>query len=463
MLVPLTHIDPLVLAPVVIGILTLFGRKKKEEKVEETKPHQSAGFPPISPSKTANPMDAKKGALSPSFPSRTSGPIDANRGAVSPFPEIEDTPLSKLLQTLLQDIPLSQSSTGKDEARVPPSTPDWVPLRATPPSRPMVIVPGDKGKKLVDSEEAVPPKIAQKPAEPSEITPPIPSNQVEPAPLPPPSKFEGLEDEVKKLEEEVKKKLESPEKLEKAVREEKQEKKALEKVPAGKDGRGFEHAFQLTQGALKSPGLVVVSGPQGSGKTSLSSGLASAYLQQGSPCLLVTYDSSPSEAREGMRKVNCDPSTYESQFRFLLIDGFSAQSEAFSMEPYYVERPFDLISLQETLVRNTQFFMGDRISIILDSLDGFLSRVSAKEFLKGLREIADKLKESGATFVVTVDSEKLSKDFAGPLEDMADCVIDLEKHGSNGGRFRVRKLNGSATKSDPEPFEFDSAKGLVFV
>jgi len=441
MLVQLTHIDPLVLAPVVIGILTLFGRKKKEEKGEE-KPQQPAAIPPSPPSKSTATTSGQNEDFPPSLGN-------------------EDSPLTKLLESLMHDIPLSQPNTGPEAVRVPPSTPDWVPPRATPPSRPMVIAPGDKEKKLVEAGEAVSSKVAPKPAELREIQQTISTNVIEPVRFPPIPK--GLEEEVKKLEEEVKKKLESPEKFEKVVREEKSEKKAPEKVPAGKDGQGFEHVFQLTQGALKSPGLVVVSGPQGSGKTSLSSGLAGAYLQQGSPCFLVTYDQSPSEARDGMRKVNCDPSSYESQFRFLLIDGFSAQSEAFSMEPYYVERPFDLISLQETLVRNTQIFMGERTVVILDSLDGFLSRVSAKEFLKGLREIANKLKESGTTFVVTVDSEKLSKDYAGPLEDMADCVIDLEKKGSNGGQFRVRKLNGSATKSDPEAFEFDSAKGLVFV
>src|SRR5439155_1401184 len=93
-----------------------------------------------------------------------------------------------------------------------------------------------------------------------------------------------------------------------------------------------------TQGNLESPGLVVVNGRPGSGKTTLCSGLASSFLKQGNPCMFVTYDKAPGALREQMKKMGADPSEAESQYRFLLVDGFSSQSDSFSFEPYYVDK-----------------------------------------------------------------------------------------------------------------------------
>lgn len=446
MLVELTNVSPLALAPVLISILTLFGKKKKEEKAEEPKQPKTA---------------------EPAKPLTNTGHGGVGNGTEGPPSEIEDTSLNKILQMLMQDIPVAQPGEKEEGRQVSRTTPDWVPHRITPPSRPMVILPSEKGKK--PDEELVQTKAPPAPLQ-AEAHPETSANTVvESHAFSSFPKLAGLEEEMKKLEEEVKKKLETPEKALKpektvvAAKELKQEKREPERSPSRKPAIGSERIFELTRGALRSPGLVLVSGPQGSGKTTVCSTLTAEYLQQGEPCLLVTYDQSATDAREAVRKLGCDVSNYESQFRFLLIDAFSAQTESFSMEPYYVEKPFDLASLQETLVRNVQIFMGERVTVILDSIDGLLSKVPPKEFVKGFHEMAEKLKKSGAILLATADSAKLSKDFEGPLSEMADCSIELEKSGAKGGRIKLRKAGGSDVRSEAEPFEFDQAKGLVFV
>ncbi len=438
MLVHFAYDELLVLAPVVIGMLTLFGRKKKEEKVGESQKDV--------PALPAPQTMAQQG-------------VEDRSGTVLPGSRKADVSLNELLESMLNDLPPVQHNERDEGYKVPQSSPDWVPPRATPPSRPMVVVEGQTGRRLVDAERPGSTKGVLKHAE-LDVQHSIGAPEPRVSSIP---KLAGLAEEVQRLEEEVKKKLEAPEKLERPAREAKQEKREPEKGPAGKGTQGFEQVLDLTGGALLSPGLVVVSGPKGSGKTTFCSNLVGTYLQRGGPCFLVSYDQSPVDTRAALEKVGCDPSEYESQFRFFLVDGFSAESEGFSLEPYCVEKPFEFASLQETLVRNVQLFAGERVGVVLDSLDGFLSRFSAKEFLKGLREISDKLKASGATFVVTAGSDKLPKDLAEPLDDLAGCLIDLEVSGSKGGRFRVRKLNGSAAKSDSKTFEFDPAKGLVFV
>ncbi|MBO0888294.1 hypothetical protein J2P12_04255, partial [Candidatus Bathyarchaeota archaeon] len=229
--------------------------------------------------------------------------------------------------------------------------------------------------------------------------------------------------------------------------------------------QSFDHIFQLTQGNLENTGLVIINGEAGSGRTTLCSGLTGNYMKMGNPCVYLTYDQAPTALRDQMKKLGTDAAQYESSFRFIIVDGFAAQSDSFSTEMYYVEQPFSFDNIQDTITRNSQFFVGEKIRVIFDSLDRLAAKVQAKDFTKGITDMASKLKDSGATFIVTVDLSKLPKDLVGTLTDLADCVVELSKDDSdpNGRELKVQRLNHSPAKIDAETYEIDSAKGLVFV
>lgn len=166
-----------------------------------------------------------------------------------------------------------------------------------------------------------------------------------------------------------------------------------------------------------------------------------------------------------MKKLGTDAAQYESSFRFIIVDGFAAQSDSFSMEMYYVDQPFNFDNISEALVRNIGMFVGEKVRIIIDSLDSLAAKVPAKDFTKAFTDLVSKLKDSGATVIVTLDITKLSKDLAGSLNDLADCSVDLSKDDSdpNGRELKVQRVNRSSTKVDAETFEIDASKGLVFV
>lgn len=454
MLIQHLFLDPLVVAPAVLGLLTIFGRKRKDEKPDETKGAQTLSQQTPGPSQGSSQTTSP--SPSPGATTPVSGELPSSPGKKQPLPPpypspyvTEETSLNKLLQSLLQELPLPQTMGGDESSGMSASTPEYVPLRQTPMSRAMVIEPGARGKEAVEDEDE---GVAEKRVSPVRMV-------KTPEPEPQQAKIEVRSPVVsQKREEPVEKapKVEKPERLEKQAKE-----------PARKETRttqGFGHIFQLTQGNLETPGLVIINGSPGSGKTTLCSGLTDSYMKQGNPCLYVTYDQAPSGLREQMKKLGADPAPSESQFRFIIVDGYSSQSESFSMEPYYIEQPFDFDNIQETLVRNSGIFMGESVRVVFDSLDKLAGKVPQKEFVKKFGELVSKIKDSGATLIVTVDLSKLSKDFAGSLEELADCVIDVstDRSNPNGRQLKVRRLNRASSKMEPETFEIDSGKGLVF-
>ncbi len=165
-------------------MLTIFGKKKKEDQTpaeslsaSQTEapqqlptPSQSPNYTPIA--ETQNPVEDQ-----PQFQpvARAAPRQQAFRlSPTAPLPA-EETSLTRLLQSLLQDIPLPPG-IDLGFASASQTTPDYVPVRSTPPSRPMVIGPGkgsreweEQGEESDKRPAATP---AGKPTKPPEVQPP---------------------------------------------------------------------------------------------------------------------------------------------------------------------------------------------------------------------------------------------------------------------------------------------------
>ena len=448
-------------------MLTIFGKKKKDDASSsldlQSSPDSLPTPAPTSPAPSSISPPSQNWSPSPEVPNQTSyssqpqtqaqpmmraappPPVSSFRPPPPvPMPD-EETSLSKILQSLLQDIPIP-SNNGPGFSGMPQSTPEYVPVRNNPPSRPMTINPGkDSGE--WEEQDFQPSKQTSGPS----ITPPkapsIPVPASKPS-TPTPAVAQKPPDKQSKADKPPEKVAPSP---------------TVKREP--RPPQGFDHIFQLTQGNLESTGLVIVNGTPGSGRTTLCSGLIGNYMKMGNPCLYLTFDQAPSNLRDQMKKLGTDAPQYESQFRFIIVDGYASQSESFSMEPYYLDSPFSFDNITDTLVRNSGIFAGEKIRVIFDSLDKLAAKVPAKDFSKGFEDLVSKLKDAGCTFIATIDMSQLPKDVAGAMNDLADCVIDLSKDKSdpNGRQLEVQRVNRSASKIDPETFEIDSNKGLIFL
>src|SRR5690242_17772635 len=141
-------------------MLTIFGKKKKDDDAAAVDPAvtQSASTTPniaLTPTPSSSPGPNSNQSPTP-VPTLVTPAISQNQPLPPTKPVIqqqifraspnaplptEETSLTRLLQSLLADIPLPpdvDASFGGPG----PTTPDFVPVRSTPPSRPMVIGPG---------------------------------------------------------------------------------------------------------------------------------------------------------------------------------------------------------------------------------------------------------------------------------------------------------------------------------
>src|SRR6266436_142092 len=104
MLVQLTTMDPIWTLFIVIGILTLFGKKKKDEKENEETAEASTSSSASSP----NPPMASTPLRPPAMNANVS--YQPPRNWQGPPQGDEDSSLSRLLQSLLRDMPSDANS-----------------------------------------------------------------------------------------------------------------------------------------------------------------------------------------------------------------------------------------------------------------------------------------------------------------------------------------------------------------
>src|SRR2546427_1356283 len=445
-------------------MLTIFGRKKKEDENKD-----ATG---TSPSQ----QDVGQVPAQASVPSSSSDTAET----VAPTKESR---FAKIFHSVSQDYQGLGPSKPEGVTKSMSVTPEWVQPRTLPPSKPMIITPhgarmsrdgegweekkeGQQGANPSSAPQAqpsppttIPPFLPSRPPtsfavkEPSkpfqrpEEPPPIQQMQPAPAPAFPPQPQSQTSPKVSTPPLSRPLPTFSVKETPKPSRRSEEKPAPLTKQAGDKTFKGFEHLFELTRGALDTPGLVVIDGALGSGKTTVCFGLVDRYLKQSNPCIFVSYGQSPGSVREGLKRLGCDASEYESNYRLIIVDGYSAQSGGFSLELYSLLEPWDLAKVQESIVGNSGIFMGEKVKVVIDSIDGLCSRSgSAKDFGKQFDVFASKLKETGATVIVSCDLDNLGKDVKSWAEDGAECVLELDaESGKSGGKeysLKVARLKG---------------------
>lgn len=236
------------------------------------------------------------------------------------------------------------------------------------------------------------------------------------------------------------------------------------KKKANQKFRDFNFLDEITDGGIPDSFSVLVTGNPGSGKSVFCQQLTYKFLNAGKPCVYLTYDCFPNEVRENMKKFNWDISKYENEGKFVFIDCFSSIAQVATREKYSVNQPFSLSDLG--------IMMSKAISegasapkVFFDSIVPLLSHVDQSKVVEFLQDRSARIKGVNGTFIFTVGKEAIEPNLLSRLEEVVDCVIEMDTDKSQGKtiqRLRVKKMRGRKASDKWVMVDVNPTSGIVF-
>jgi KaiC/GvpD/RAD55 family RecA-like ATPase len=104
--------------------------------------------------------------------------------------------------------------------------------------------------------------------------------------------------------------------------------------------------------------------------------------------------------------------------------------------------------------------------MVLDSIVPLLTHVDPPKVVEFLQDRSARVKGVNGTFIFTVGKETIDPSLISRLEEVVDCVIELEtstSKGKTGRRLRIKKMRGRKTSDKWIRFEINSKRGIMFL
>jgi KaiC/GvpD/RAD55 family RecA-like ATPase len=229
---------------------------------------------------------------------------------------------------------------------------------------------------------------------------------------------------------------------------------------------GFEFFDEITNGGIPESSSVMITGGPSSGKSILCQQLAFNHLEKGKSCIYISYDCFPDEVRRSMKNFLWDVSAYEKKERFCFIDCYSQIAGVETRESYSVDQPFSLSDLSIVISEAMGSIGQESAMVILDSATALFARIDSGKVLEFMQDRSARIKGEKGIFIFIVGKGTVSADQMNKLEEMVDCIIELqatEERGKIARRLRVRKLRGRDFIDEWVPFRIESKKGITFL
>lgn len=214
----------------------------------------------------------------------------------------------------------------------------------------------------------------------------------------------------------------------------------------------FQGINDITQGTFPEAYSIMIVGEADSEKSAFCQQLASGYLKQGKPILYISYDQFPEEIRTNMKDLGWDISNHEQKRTFTFLDAYSAIGGKPSKEEYFIKQPFALSELGIGISLTLNTFQRNSGKVFLDSTSPLFTRVDPSKVVEFLQERIAKVKAENSMFFFTVGKGTIQENYMRRLEEMVDCIIELEVQKEK--KKIVRKVHFKKLRGQKQP-DFD--------
>jgi KaiC/GvpD/RAD55 family RecA-like ATPase len=184
----------------------------------------------------------------------------------------------------------------------------------------------------------------------------------------------------------------------------------------------FREFYALFGGSLPDASSILISGDPGSGKTTLAQQILYDELSKSKPCIIITYDTFPSNIIERMNEFGWDPKKYQLMNKLDIIDCYSSTA---GITEGVVPQPFDLTNVSIYLSTIMEKLGNQQITIVLDSLIPIFSETESKHAISFIQSIAGKVKKAGGKLIITLSSGSVHPELFHKVESLVDGVVEL--------------------------------------
>jgi KaiC/GvpD/RAD55 family RecA-like ATPase len=184
----------------------------------------------------------------------------------------------------------------------------------------------------------------------------------------------------------------------------------------------FREFYALFGGSLPDASSILISGDPGSGKTTLAQQILYDELSRSKPCIIITYDTFPSNIIERMNEFGWDPKKYQLMNKLDIIDCYSSTA---GITEGVVPQPFDLTNVSIYLSTIMEKLGNQQITIVLDSLIPIFSETESKHAISFIQSIAGKVKRAGGKLILTLSTGSVHPELFHKVESLVDGVVEL--------------------------------------
>ena len=203
-------------------------------------------------------------------------------------------------------------------------------------------------------------------------------------------------------------------------------------------------------------------GGSGSGKSILSYKLMDLYLRSSRPCVFVAVDEPPSQLRTSLSTLIGGLEQAEKAQLLTFVDCYSCLGGFPSQEKYHLDSPSDLNGLSFLLSKlTTEIVSKDPMRLFIDSVTAMFAHCEPEAILKFLYSTSARVKNSGGSFMFTLNGGAVKPETQKRLEQLSDGLVELRWDETQGIRYyRFSKVRGKLYFDTWLPF-FVKDKGIM--